>query len=233
MGKDEKSQYNSPWISFDRKIWKPLTDGINPICFSKNQFVYEQEQDAENVYIVASGRIRITAFHLNGTEKQFYIAERGCMIGENSCFMGTQNTTYAVAIVESQLYRIPFEKLITAMRDHWALTLQVIQVICRKNHALLSQIAELSFAQAFQRISQMLLNLAHEYGKNVGDDIKINIKFTHQDVAHMTTASRVTVSNVFHELAERNVITKRDGYFMLMDMKLLEEFAQGRLILQN
>lgn len=230
MGQDDKNLYNSPWISFDRKIWKPLIADIKPIRYSKNQFVYEQEQDAGCVYIVASGRVRITAFHLDGTEKQFYIAERGCMIGENSCFMGIRNATYAVAIVESQLYRIPFERLKTAMRDHWELTLQVIQVICRKNHALLSQVAELSFAQAFQRISQMLLNLAHEYGKNVGDEIKINIKFTHQDVAHMTTASRVTVSNVFHDLAERNVIAKRDGYFMLMNLKLLEEFSQGRRI---
>lgn len=231
MNQDSKNLYNSPWIRFDMKIWQPLICDIKPDWYKKNQFVYEQEQAARYVYIIASGRVRITAFHLDGTEKQFYIAQRGCMIGENSCFMGIENTTFAVAIVESLIYRIPFESLKTAMRDHWDLTLQVIQVTCRKNNALLSQVAELSFAQALQRISQMLLNLAQEYGKNVDGDIKINIKFTHQDVANMTTASRVTVSNVFHALAERNVIEKRDGYFMLLDMKQLEEFSKGRLII--
>lgn len=232
MEQNENDLQNSPWVSFDMKIWKPLISNMKPVRYKKNQFVFQQEQPAQFVYIIGTGRVRITSFHLDGTEKQYYIAECGCMIGETSCFLCHNHATFAVAIVDSDIYCVPFEMLKEEMKKNWELSMQVMQVTCRKNNTLLQQVTELSFAQALQRISQALVNLGHEYGKPVNGGLKINIKFTHQDVANLTTASRVTVSNVFNTLADRNLIIKQDGYFVLLDTKKLEAYARGNLTLE-
>ena len=203
----------SPWIHIDLGYWKPLTDGQPPSFFRKKSIVYHQEDSPEYVYIVKSGRVRVTSYQPNGAEKQIYIAEKGAMFGESS-IIGR---------------RPQIGKVEKVMSTDWELTQRIIQLICRKNHILFKQVLELSFAQSLQRVAKILLNIGKQYGKLSGDKIVISIKFTHQDVASMINTSRVTVSNIFNVLSEKGIISKKNGYFSLNHIETLISIADGDL----
>ena len=219
----------SPWIHIDLGYWKPLTDGQPPSFFRKKSIVYHQEDSPEYVYIVKSGRVRVTSYQPDGAEKQIYIAEKGAMFGESSIIGRRPQTDTAIAIVDSFIYCIPIGKVEKVMSTDWELTQRIIQLICRKNHILFKQVLELSFAQSLQRVAKILLNIGKQYGKLSGDKIVISIKFTHQDVASMINTSRVTVSNIFNVLSEKGIISKKNGYFSLNHIETLISIADGDL----
>lgn len=220
-------EQSSPWICADLEQWSSLVREYQPVMLKKNAVLYQQEDPPRFVYIVKSGRICVTSYQIDGGEKQLFIAEKGTLFGEDSCLMGLPYFATAVAIVDTAVYAIPFGRLQEAMHQDSKVSDQVMQMLCRKNLVLLQQVRELSSADAFQRVAQVLVNLCRQYGEEKGGCVRIAIRFTHQDVANLINASRVTVSNVFNALSGEGILEKREGHFYVRKLELLEQLARG------
>lgn len=222
------TQNVSPWIRVDLKKWEPLISGHVPVLYRKKSFLFHEEDPSAFVYIIKSGRVRLTSFRSDGSEKQFFIAEEGCICGEHGCLMHHPHQSSAVAIVNTEVYRISARELEQAMQRDWQLTSLMMQVFCRKNAILTNMVLELSFTQSIQRIAQLLMNLTRQYGVKEEGGCRINIRFTHQDVASMINTSRVTVSNIFTIFYERGLLKKEGGCFILCDPDAMEAIASGK-----
>lgn len=227
------TQNVSPWIRIDLKEWEPLINGYTPVLYRKKSFLFHEEDPSSFVYIIKSGRVRLTSFRSDGSEKQFFIAEEGCICGEGGCLMRHPHESSAVAIVDTEVYRISSQELELAMKQDWHLTNLIMQVFCRKNSILANMVLELSFTQSLQRIAQLLINLTRQYGTKEESGCRINIRFTHQDVASMINTSRVTVSNIFTIFYERGLLKKEGGCFILCNPEAMEAIATGKSTLEG
>lgn len=217
----------SPWIEADLNLWTELIKNLTPVFYPKKSFLFHQADDSNGIFVVKSGRVRITSHQLDGAEKQVYIAEKGCMIGETACFTKYLRMTAAIAIVDSYVYHINRDIFVETLKSNWELTQEVIEFIGRKNAVYLNQTLELSFLQSIQRVASMLYNLCNQYGKETKEGYKIDIPFTHQDIASMVNASRVTVSNVITMLSEEKIIKKVESRCIILDIDSLKDLISG------
>ena len=224
----ESSEWkDSPWITLDLEGWAPLTEGRAPVQYRKKAILFHQEDAADAVFIVKSGRLRITSFQEDGAEKQLYIAEKGAMAGESSCLTGAAHQFSAVAIVDSLVWKVPAAELREAMEHDWQLTQRVISLLRRKNDVFYRQILDLSFKQATHRIASQLLNLCRQYGKEHEKGVRISIHFTQQDIAGIVNASRVTVGNVFNMFIDQGLLAREGKYFILTDPEAMRRLCGG------
>ncbi|MGN1046477.1 MAG: Crp/Fnr family transcriptional regulator, partial [Candidatus Cryptobacteroides sp.] len=90
---------------------------------------------------------------------------------------------------------------------------------------LLSQ----SSSDTLQRIAQVLVNMATEYGTPTKDGLEISIRFSHQDVANLLHVSRVTVTKAFQHLAQLNIIRRQQNRIVVSDLPRLEKIATDGL----
>lgn len=217
----------SPWVRGHMHIWKDLTEGRKPVPFKKNMALFHQGEPAQFFYIVESGSIRITFYQKDGAEKQICMVEHGALLGEAACIMEKVHLTTAVAAVDSAVYIIPWHEAKQKMKDNWDLNQSVTMTLCRKEFILFYQVMALSFSDAMQRIAQVLINLAHEYGVTTEAGLLIPVRFTQQDIANLTSLSRVTVSNILNYFAAREILTRDSGHFVLHDLEMLQQFADG------
>lgn len=215
----------SPWVTEDMDCWTTLTAGRHPELFKKESIVYYQGSMPEHVFIVSSGRVRVTSYHSSGKERQLYIAEQGCLIGEKSAIFHNAHTTTALAIVDSYLYRIPLNVFMDALKNDHELCLATIRMICKRHDILYDALMSSLFSHAFQRISSILINLVAQYGVPIPGGVRIDIRFTHQDVASITGLSRVTVSNTFSLFTNEGIMGRRDGKFEIYDMDRLKAYT--------
>ena len=230
-GNMNKHQSTSPWISGDLECLRALTDNRLPAAYKKDAIVYYQDDAAENIFIVKSGRIRITTYAENGLEKQVFIAEKGAVFGELSALVDSIYRCSAVAIVDAQIYRIPIGEFMRILESDWKTAAYFIRSLCRKGLTFEQEILDLSFMQATHRTIKTLLNLCDQYGTPCMVDgrpgIRINIRFSHQDVANLIGSNRVTVSNIFSDLAKNDIVTKDSGrYIVLNRQKMLDLLEQ-------
>jgi len=230
---DEKEFVLSPWVTWDIDKWKKFYDGIPLKKYSKKSSIFNQGDTSENLYIVASGRVRIAFYTADGGEKHLYIAEKGCLFCENALFSDKKFFYSAVAIVDSEIYDIPKSRVLDVMKNNWDTTLELLQFTARKNLMFLGQITDLSFTQSVERIGKTLVNLCNQYGTAEEDGIRINIRFTHQDVAAIVATTRVTVSNVFNYFIDEGILARSGSYFVVKDIARLKGIlsAQEKLSL--
>ena len=225
----QNSNKTSPWIKADPTQWASLMRNHIPKTFKKNSIIYYQGYNADYIYMVMSGRVRITTYSKEYSEKQMYIAEQGCLFGEVSALSDSQYQCSAVAIVDSLIYQFLKNDVIELMRHDWELNMNILQSVCRKNIAFQRHIADLSFTQAQARIAQLLIYLSEVYGEECLDNnvkgIRIKLRFSHQDVANMVNTTRVTVSNVFADFTRKGILDKPDKYLIIVNMHQLSEIA--------
>lgn len=222
---ESSERENSPWITLDPEGWAPLTEGRAPVQYRKKAILFHQEDAADAVFIVKSGRLRITSYQKDGAEKQLYIAEKGALVGESSCLNGAVHQSSAVAIVDSLVWKIPVLELQEAMEHNWQLTQRVISLLCRKKDVFYRQILDLSFKQATHRIASQLVNLCRQYGKEHEKGVRISIHFTQQDISGIVNASRVTVGNVFNMFIDQGLLTREGKYFIVTDLEAMQKLC--------
>ena len=216
----------SPWIGAELEQWKALTQKRTPRLVKKKTALYQQQDDAKELYIVKEGRICITTFHHDGSERQLYIAETGALFGERSCILNQPHSTAAVAIVDSQVYAVPYSDVRGLLAADNELCQAIMRHLCRKNTVLKQQVIELSFSSAVQRIAQILIYLADMYGVLTPAGIEIPIRFSHQDVANIMTTSRVTVNNTFTLFKSEGILAKRNGKTIITNIEKLNRIAE-------
>lgn len=231
---EQRDHLRSPWVTWDITKWKKLYEGISPKTYRKKNYIFHQGDLSDKLYIVASGRVRIAYSSTDGGEKHLYIAEKGCLFCESTLFSDERFSFSAMAIVDCEIYEIPKTQLITILQNDWDTSLEFFRFSSRKNLMFLDQITDLSFSQSIERIGKTLLNLCDQYGvEDEAGGTRIDIRFTHQDVARIVATTRVTVSNVFNYFIDEGVLSRTTSYFVVKDMEKLKNIidAQEKLTL--
>lgn len=216
----------SPWMFSEINKWDCLTKGLRPVSFKKGAFIFQQQNYTDLLYIVKSGRVRITTFGLCGNERAIFIAEKGMPIGEESLLLGHVFITAAIAIVDTEVFLIPKQTLFAELARNEELRIDFYGTMAYKNMALTRHLEIMSFSSAYQRVAISLVNLMQRYGKPTSDGcLKINVRFTHSELADIVNTSRVTVNNIFTDLTAQGIIRKDGGRYVVCRADLLEEIA--------
>ena len=212
----------SPWIKINMSIWGSLVSDFPLNIYKANSILFEENQNLSFVYIIKGGRIRLTVSCSKNDKKHVIIAEEGCLIGENSCILNVPSISAATTIVETSVFAIPKNDFLNYIYNTPNINKAVMHIISFKNHILTKQIMDLSFSSSTERVAKALCDLVDLYGIKYGNKHKINIKFTHQDIAYLINTSRVTASKVFSYLSEEGIIDREDGYIIINNIEKLE-----------
>lgn len=215
----------STWISWDLCKWKHFYKNFSLKFYPKKSIIFHQGNSYDVFFIIAKGRARITSFSAEGNEKQIYIAEAGTICNESSSILNQPLISTAIAITDCEVYEIPISHIIATLKEDWETNMELIKFISSKNILISHLITELTFSQSLQRVARTLVNLCAQYGTPSKNGIKINIKFTCQDVAGMISATRVTVNNLFKLLMDKEILQREDGYYVIVNIKKLKELS--------
>lgn len=213
----------SPWVKLDISIWDDLLNGIPLTKYRKNNIIYEEQHTLMYVYIVKSGRVRLTVSSIDGDEKHIMIAEEGCIIGESSCILNVPSMTAATTIVNTEIYEIPKNVFLGYVDMSKQINKLIMSIISIKNKIFIQQISDLSFSSSIERVAKALYDLVNLYGVKYGNGYRINIRFTHQDIANLINSSRVTVSKIIGQFLDDNLIERKNGYMIVKDLKQIKE----------
>ena len=169
-----------------------------------------------------NGKVIPVSMTLNFTGEQIELMK------ENKEIFGLKDSSS-----DTLVYRISSSEIIEATQLDWEMNKRIYNSVFRKISVYQNQILELSFTNALERTARVLVNLCKQYGIVQNDGVRINIHFTHSDIASMVNTSRVTVSNLFTYFAENSYIHKQDRYCVVNSVQKLEEIANGGIDLNR
>ena len=164
--------------------------------YENQAVIYHSGEDAGQFYCLIDGKVQI--YMTSPEEKTITVYQNHALFGEAAFFDGSPRTTSARALVASRVVVIDRESILTCFREQPDLALSMICSLSRNVRMLSTQINEISFLPAEQRLARFLVE---ESGCGVRQ-----VSYTHEEIGSMIGSSRVTVSRILRTFAEQRLI---------------------------
>lgn len=222
------NQRYSPWIHDPLTVWSGLLCPRYLVRVKGKTVIYNQEEEIEYVYIVKSGRVRLSYFTPQGQEKIYFFCIEGALFGEESCFSPESQFLHGATIVDCQLYKIPKNDFLEALSQNKDLNAQVIHSMAHKTYVVMEQVRRMSFLDARQRLAATFVDLCQVFGVPCEKGIKIELPIIQQGLANLVKTSRLTVNKTIVEFEKQGVLEKKNQRFLVYDLPYLESLSQIR-----
>lgn len=193
---------------------------------SANERIYFEGDDAEHLYLVAMGKVKLVRNPVSGREVLLDILRGGEYFGTLMVFGGRTHTETAIAQTDCCILQISstdFESILSGYPD---VTRKLLEAVSQRLAESQEIVKQLSAYPVEQRIASALLRLVKKLGEARGQGVLIQLPFSRQDLAAMTGSSTETVSRVMSRFVEHGLVKSGRKWVTIMDTQRLEELAK-------
>jgi CRP-like cAMP-binding protein len=208
-------------------------DAINEInrlfedwSVAAGQVIYFEGDAGENLYLIATGKVKLMRLGLSGREVLLDILQGGEYFGHVA--IGTQQdyAETAVAKTDSCILQISahnFEKILNLYPD---VTMKVLKAVGQRLEESQEIIKQLSIYTVEQRVAATLIRVAKKLGEQKQTGMLIQTPFSRQDLAAMTGTTVETVSRVMSRFSTDGLISTGRRWVALNDLERLQQIVK-------
>jgi len=182
--------------------------------------VFSQGERAQSIFLIKSGRIRLSRTMQNGAEVILDIRKPGDCLGEYILNDLEDEYHYPVSawcmedVVTCGFTRPIFEELILA---HPSIGLKVIRNMAGRIAHLTERLDAMSQTHLEEKLFGVLLNVAREHGVADSEGLyRLEMPLTHEDIGFLIGAHRVSVTRIMKRLKETGRISQ-SGRFLIIN----------------
>ncbi|MEG8990540.1 Crp/Fnr family transcriptional regulator [Ignavibacteria bacterium 4148-Me] len=171
-----------------------------------NEPIYFADEPSKTIYFLKTGRVKITKYLSDGSEKIIAIINPGEIFGEMAYLDEGKRTDYAVTLEPSLICAINKNDLAKFIEQNPELNIRLNKILGLKLRSFSERIEDLIFKDADQRIASFLVRYIEKNGKKIGDKIFVKPFLKHKDIGELTACSRQTVNYFLTNLRKKGII---------------------------
>ncbi|MDR0842854.1 MAG: Crp/Fnr family transcriptional regulator [Acidobacteriota bacterium] len=188
--------------------------------YRKNQVIFLEEETGSYMYLVLSGKVKVSKSSKGGKETILAIHSAGDFFGEMALLDGKTAPATVSAMEDAKIISVSGEDFHKYLLHNEKVMLQIIQVLCmRLRQEWQKQIRSGDSADA--RICAGLQDLVRKHGVRDARGIILDLKITHQELAEMVHTSRETVSRLLASLRKAGIIDVTNRRITVLDEQRL------------
>jgi CRP/FNR family transcriptional regulator, cyclic AMP receptor protein len=204
-----------------------LFEAAKPMRVRGDEVLFLAGDAGDGCYRVEDGLLKVTMVSRSGTERILAFLGPGHIVGELSIIDGLPRSASVVAVRPTSLSflsRTVFEEF---ARKHPEIYKSLVTLLAARLRGTDGTIAVGSFLPVRGRVACTLLELAEDFGQDVGSGrIVIRQKIGQSDLAAMAGIARENVSRILNDWKRRKLISRLSGYYCLEDKAKLQSEAE-------
>ena len=177
--------------------------------FKKGDYIYFEDDIANKVFLVNSGKIKVGYLTEDGEEITTAILSKGQIFGEKAILGQEKRNEFAQALDnEVSTCVVSLDIMHELLRQNTEFSISIYKFIGYRFKKLERRLQIMLFKDAKTRLLEFLKELADDYGfKNaVSGDTVIKHPFTQKDIASLIGLSRPTLNILINELQDEKVL---------------------------
>src|SRR5216110_360781 len=189
-----------------------IGDARKILAVPKKQTIFTQGDEADAVFYVQKGKVKLTVVSKTGKEATIGILSEGNFFGEGSLAGQALRMGSAAAMTDCQLLRIEKKAMMAALHREHAFSDMFVAYLLARNIRYEEDLVDQLFNSSEKRLARVLLMLAH-FGKE-GVPETVVPRISQETLAEMvgTTRSRVSFfMNRFRKLGFINYAGGEEG----------------------
>lgn len=191
-----------------------------------DQAIYFEGDPGQNLYLVASGKVKLLRHALSGREVLLDILQGGEYFGHLALASQQNYTETAVAQTDGCILQISAQNFEKVLHRYPEVTMKVLWAVGQRLEEAQEIIKQLSTYTADQRIAASLVRLGKKMGEQKQKVVLIQIPFSRQDLAAMTGSTVETVSRVMSRFAAAGLIKTGRKWVSINDLERLEKIVK-------
>jgi len=202
-----------------------LAAAANTRRVAAREELFHKGDDASQVFVVASGRLKVTSTSVDGDEVVLNLLDAGEVVGELPLLLGGQRTATVVALEPSELVVLERREFLRFLREHPAAATELLTVLAERVVRLSECIEDIAFLGVAGRIAKKLLVLAENFGEQGADGLHVTLRLSQSELAQYVGTTRETVNKQIRLWSEQGVLQMTSGAITLHQVDELSRLA--------
>lgn len=194
--------------------------------FNQGQVIFHHGDPGGLLYIIISGKVKISHSTPEGHEALLAILGTGDFFGELALLDNSPRSATAEALEATEtltLHRAEFRRFLHNNPDF---AMHVLHTMAQHIRRLNSQLSDIFFLDLPGRLARTLLRLADQHGVEVTEGILIDLSLTQTDLAEMTGATRVSINKALGRFRRQGWVATQSRRFTITNRSALENLIQ-------
>jgi CRP/FNR family transcriptional regulator, cyclic AMP receptor protein len=177
--------------------------------FSKNDYIYFEDDDADKVYLVNSGKIKIGYITNDGEEIISAILSKGEIFGEKAILGEDKRNEFAQVIEKNtSVCPITSDEMMNLLRENKEFSIKIYKFIGFRFKKLERRLQILLFKDTKTRLKEFLKELALDYGYEnaITKEMIVRHPYSQKEIATLIGTSRPTLNVLLNELKNEDYL---------------------------
>jgi CRP/FNR family transcriptional regulator, cyclic AMP receptor protein len=203
-----------------------LTKQLPPVDFARRWTVFAEGEPADRLYIIISGKVKVSHRSPDGREHLLAIMGPQDMFGELSVFDDGPRTASATTLTEVRAVSLDRDTLRGWMADRPEVAEQLLRVLARRLRRTNTKLTDQICTDVPGRVAKQLLLLAQQFGTREGDALRVALDLTQEEIAQLVGASREATNQALGTFADRGWIQSESHTMLILDAENLARRAR-------
>ncbi len=187
--------------------------------------LFVEGQAPRGVYVICSGRVKLTTTSRDGKTLILRIANAGELLGLHATVSGKPYELTAETLQACQLDFIKRDDFLNFLQNHGDACLHAAQHLSHNVQNAYEMIRSLGLSHSVsERMARLLLEWSDD-AEQTKDGLRIKIALTHEEIAQLIGTSRETVTRVLSEFRQKKLAELRGSTLMIRDRASLERLV--------
>lgn len=202
---------------------KRLSEITSASSYPKGATLFVEGQAPRGVFILCSGRVKLSTSSLDGKTLIVRISDPGEVLGLPATVTGKPYELTADVIEPAQANFVSRTDFLAFLREHGEAALRVAQQLGETYHAAVAEMRSIGLSHsAGEKLARFLLDWCESHG-NGQDEIRATLTLTHEEIAQMIGASRETVTRLFAAFKKKQLLEIRGSTLIVRSKAALEK----------
>lgn len=194
----------------------------SPSSYPKGATLFVEGQVPRGVFILCSGRVKLSTTSADGKTLIVRIADQGEVLGLPASVTGNPYELTAEVIEPTQANFIARQDFLNFLREHGEVGLRVAQQLGETYHSAIAEMRTIGLSHSVgEKLARFLLDLSAGHDGEEGD-IRVTLTLTHEEIAQMIGASRETVTRLFGEFKKKQLLQVNGSTLIIKNKAGLE-----------
>lgn len=196
--------------------------------YPKGAMLFVEGQSARGVFVLCTGRAKLSTGSSDGKTLITQIAESGEVLGLSATVSGKPYEVTAETLLPCQINFVKREDFLRFLSEHGSACLRVAEHLSNNYHIAYEQVRLLGLSQsAAGKLAKLILDWCARYGKQTERGTQLKLTLTHEEIAQLIGASRETVTRLLSDFKNDQLIYLKGSTLLVSDKPRLEALVNS------
>jgi CRP/FNR family transcriptional regulator len=194
--------------------------------YPKGSILFVDGEEPRGVFILCSGRAKLTTSSSEGRTLIVKIAEPGEVLGASATILGRPYEVSAETLEPSQLNFIKRDDFLRFLNAHTEACMHTAQQLSEKYQSAQREIRSLGLAQSTaEKLGKLLLDWCALHGETAPNGIRLKVLLTHEEIAQMIGTTRETVTRLLSDFKRKKIVEVKGSTIVVLRKAELERMV--------